>query len=42
MAKAINKNSSIKKISFGKKKEGIQKKKINKHESVKEYRGQGK
>ena len=41
MVKVTGKNSAIKKTSFGRKKEGVQKKK-NKHESVKEYRGQGK
>lgn len=39
MAKSTNKQN-IKK-SFGKKKHGIAKRKINKHESFKEYRGQG-
>lgn len=39
MAKGSNKQN-IKK-SFGKKKTGIAKRKINKHESFKEYRGQG-
>ncbi len=42
MVKVTGKNSAIKKTSFGRKKEGVQKKKRNKHESVKEYRGQGK
>ena len=39
---AISKNSAIKKVSFGRKKEGVQKKKRNKHESFKKYIGQGK
>lgn len=39
MAKGSNKQN-IKK-SFGKKKAGVSKRKINKHESFKEYRGQG-
>jgi hypothetical protein len=39
MAKSTNKQN-IKK-SFGKKKAGMAKRKINKHESFKEYRGQG-
>lgn len=39
MTKGSNKQN-IKK-SFGKKKAGVAKRKINKHESFKEYRGQG-
>jgi hypothetical protein len=42
MAKIAGKGTAIKKTSFGRKKEGVQKKKRNKHESVKEYQGQGK
>jgi hypothetical protein len=42
MAKIAGKSTAIKKTSFGRKKEGVQKKKRNKHESVKEYQGQGK
>ena len=42
MAKVASKNTAIKKTSFGRKKEGVQKKKRNKHESVKKYIGQGK
>lgn len=35
-----NTKGNIKK-SFGKKKTGVAKRKVNKHESFKEYRGQG-
>ena len=42
MAKIAGKSTATKKTSFGRKKEGVQKKKRNKHESVKEYQGQGK
>ena len=42
MAKTVTKTRAAeKKTSFGKKKTGVQKKKRNKHESVKAYTGQG-
>lgn len=39
MAKTVNNNS--RKISFGSRKKGKAKKRLNKHTSTKKYRGQG-
>lgn len=39
MAKSVNNNS--RKVSFGRRKKGKAKKRLNKHSSTKQYRGQG-
>lgn len=41
MAKTSNKLKESTKVSFGVRKTGVQKKKRNKHESVKKYNRQG-
>ena len=41
MAKASNKLKESTKVSFGVRKTGVQKKKRNKHESIKKYNKQG-